>query len=141
MATDSVRTLYWDASAVVSVLVTEGHSRSSRSRLREGGTHLLSTLAYAEALAAVSRRVRERQAPAATARELRSRLLGEPWRPVTVQPSWATLDEVSRDHALRGADLWHLATALTLRQNIPELLLLTYDGRLHAAAAALGIAA
>lgn len=138
---DRARTLYWDASAVVSVLVTESHSPSSRTRLRERATHLLSTLAYAEALAAVDRRVRERQASAASARDLRLRLLGEPWRPVTIQPTWTTVEELSRHHSLRGADLWHLATAVTLRQNIPELRLLTYDERLHAAAAMIGLAA
>jgi len=34
---------------------------------------------------------------------------------------------------LRGADLWHLAIAKTIQNQLPELQLLTYDSRLKAA--------
>ena len=35
---------------------------------------------------------------------------------------------------LRGADLWHLATAKTLQKDLPELTVLTFDNRLYVAA-------
>jgi hypothetical protein len=31
---------------------------------------------------------------------------------------------------LRGADLWHLASAKTLQEELPELILLTFDDQL-----------
>jgi len=35
---------------------------------------------------------------------------------------------------LKGADLWHLATAKTLQEQIPELVMFTFDDRLRVAA-------
>ena len=138
---DRPRTLYWDSSAVVAALLSETHTRASRAHLRAAGAHLLSTLTYAEVLAALSRRLRQGRVSPAVHREMRARLSGEPWLRVDVQPSWSMLEDVAKEHALRGADCWHLATAMTLRQNIPELRLLTYDERLRSAAAATGLAA
>jgi hypothetical protein len=40
---------------------------------------------------------------------------------------------------LRGAGLWHLATAETLPSDLPELTLLTFDARLAAAAEGEGL--
>ena len=42
-------------------------------------------------------------------------------------------------HSLRGADLWHLAAAMTLKRELPELWLMTFDQRLKTAAELEGI--
>ncbi|MGC8486111.1 MAG: hypothetical protein ACP5O6_10865, partial [Candidatus Baltobacteraceae bacterium] len=43
-------------------------------------------------------------------------------------------------YPLRGADLWHLALAVDLAEELPELRLLTFDSVLDAAARAEGLA-
>ena len=141
MATDRPPVLYWDASAVVSLLEDHPKRRDVSARLRYERTHLLSSLTLAEALATVTRRTREGRLTPAAAREMRSRLDGDPWRPVTIHPDRDVIGRLAREHRLRGADLWHLATVATLAQSIPELRLLTYDERLRSAAEAMGLAA
>jgi predicted nucleic acid-binding protein len=43
------------------------------------------------------------------------------------------MKKLSNKRPLRGADLWHLAIAKTIQNQLPELQLLTYDSRLKAA--------
>jgi hypothetical protein len=40
---------------------------------------------------------------------------------------------------LRGADLWHLATADTLRRELPDLKVITFDSRLAVASQGIGL--
>jgi predicted nucleic acid-binding protein len=47
---------------------------------------------------------------------------------------WADIKALASQRPLRGADLWHLATAITLQKDIPELVLLTFDKKLKLAA-------
>jgi predicted nucleic acid-binding protein len=58
-----------------------------------------------------------------------------PWRRIYTWPEWEIVRTLSVNWALRGADLWHLATAITLRKEFPELTFLTFDNRLKNAAA------
>ncbi|MHB8762796.1 MAG: hypothetical protein ACYDA8_00410 [Deferrisomatales bacterium] len=53
-------------------------------------------------------------------------------------PACASL---SRRHRLRGADLWHLAAAVTLRERLPDLCLITFDAALREAAETEGLIA
>lgn len=64
-----------------------------------------------------------------------------PWRRLESGPAWDIVKRLSGTTGLHGAQLWHLATTLTLRVQVPELRLLTFDERLREAAAASGLAA
>ncbi len=44
---------------------------------------------------------------------------------------WDSSAILSAKWPLRGADLWHLANATTLRKEFPELTFLTFDQRLE----------
>jgi predicted nucleic acid-binding protein len=131
--------IYWDASAVLSVLIKDAHSARATAAARRHGTHLLSTLAYSEVMAVIARLERERHLPPLLADASRDMLLGGPWRRLILQPDWPGIDSLSRTWPLRGADLWHMAAAVTLSRQLPELRLLTFDSRLAAASAGAGI--
>jgi predicted nucleic acid-binding protein len=126
--------IYWDSSAVLSVLIEDAHSEAAATEARRRVTHLLSTLAYAEVIAVLARLERDRALPRALADAARQAVRGGPWRALALQPDRSTMDELAASWSLRGADLWHLATALTLRRELPELQLITFDSRLRAAA-------
>jgi len=64
---------------------------------------------------------------------------GGPWRRLHLDPEWAIVVQLARAWPLRGADLWHLATAKNLQTEIPELTFLTYDNRLVVAARGEGL--
>lgn len=131
--------VYWDASAILSVLIRDTHSTRATAVARRPATHLMSTLAYAEVSAVIARLQRERQLPAALADSCRELLRGGLWRRLVLQPDWATMDEQAGRWPLRGADLWHLATTITLTREVPEVRVLTFDARLGAAADRLGL--
>jgi predicted nucleic acid-binding protein len=91
-------------------------------------------LTWAEVHAVIARAERERAlAPvlAAAARETVARGL---WRRVNASPAWRLVQDLSIRWPLRGADLWHLATAKTLQIELPELTFLSFDTQLDAAA-------
>lgn len=132
--------IYWDASAILSVLIRDAHSSRATAVARRRVTHLLSTLAYAEVSAVISRQERERALPAPLAATVRDVLRDGPWRRLSLQPDWSSMDGLASRWPLRGADLWHLATAVTLSRELPELRLLTFDVRLAAASTDLGLA-
>ena len=41
------------------------------------------------------------------------------------------MDSLRGKYPLKGADFWHLALALTLKKDIPELMVLTFDNKLR----------
>jgi len=41
------------------------------------------------------------------------------------------MDSLRGKYHLNGADFWHLALALTLKNDIPELMILTFDNKLR----------
>lgn len=132
--------VYWDASAILSVLIRDAHSTRATVVARRTATHLMSTLAYAEVTAVLARLERGRElqpALAATSREL---LRGGRWRPLLLQPDRSNMDDLASRWRLRGADLWHLATAVTLARELPEVRVLSFDAGLGAAAAGIGLA-
>ena len=132
---------YWDSSAAVSTVVEDAHTRHAVAALRRDRRHVLSSLAHAEVVAVLSRQVNDGRLPASSASLLRAGFRFEPWSHINLEPDPALVEKLSRDHPLRGADLWHLAAAATLARRVPELRLLTYDHRLRSAAAAIGLAA
>jgi predicted nucleic acid-binding protein len=61
------------------------------------------------------------------------------WRRVTTGPDPSLLRSLALRSQLRGADLWHLALAATLRVDLLELRLLTFDARMQRAAVSEGV--
>lgn len=57
-----------------------------------------------------------------------------PWRHLNIWPEWEELKKLAKKWPLRGTNLWHLATAKTLKMYLPELNFLTFDPELRTAA-------
>ena len=138
MSEQAGHVLYWDASAILSVLIQDAHSQTATKAARRPLTHLISTLGYAEVIAVIARLERERELPTVLADSARELVRLGPWRRLALQPDWATIDELATRWPLRGADLWHLAVASTLRRELPELRMIGFDSRLAAAALSMG---
>lgn len=129
--------VYWDASAIVKLL------------LDEEGRHLAETIWAGDAGAAVSTLVRPEIA-SALARARRAGGLAPLAYEAALASSRRLLDEVDviavtdaraqratglvGDHGLLGADAVHLATALDLADLGADVVLATWDRRLHGAA-------
>lgn len=136
---DSV-VIYWDSSAVLSALFKDRHSDDAHVWAHRTGFHAISTLSYSEVCAVIARLQRERQIPDVFAVASFETLDTGPWRYLTIAPDAVQLRKLSEKWPLRGADLWHLSTAVTLKKQLPELVMLTYDNRLKEAAAGEGLA-
>ncbi len=132
-------TLYWDSSAIVLAL-TPGpdHEVAQRLAMRPG-THVMSSLALAEVLAAIHRL--RRDGDTSTAAVALDEVQRPPWKRIQESPDSGVLQEMAAKWALRGADLWHLALARTLQHEQPALRLLSFDRRLAEAATGEGLAA
>jgi hypothetical protein len=132
--------LYWDASAVLSSLFRDAHSEEAIEWAGREGIHLLSSLAYTETCAVIARLERERLFPNVLISSARDTLGAGPWRRLSLLPDWEVVRGLAPKWPIRGADLWHLATAVTLRRELPGLALLTYDNRMAVAADGEGFA-
>ena len=126
--------IYWDSSAILSALFTDTHSDKAKKYADETGLHFISTLAYAEVSAVIYRMKREHILAETLVNAAFEVLDQGPWRRIFTWPEWEIVRDLSARWTLRGADLWHLATATTLRIELPELALLTFDKRLEKAA-------
>jgi uncharacterized protein len=132
--------VYFDSSALVKLLVEETGSDLAAALWDGCDAALSSRLAYPEvcaALAAADRNGDLRRADLYTA----ERAWGEFWaaiRPVELTEHVARhAGELTRSHALRGADAVHLASALAIGTS--DLVLAVWDHRLHAGALAAGL--
>lgn len=132
--------VYWDASAVLSVLFKDAQSKNALERANMEGIHFMSSLAWAEVCAVIARMKNEEIISNLLEATCFEALQQGPWRRLTTPPGWEITQSLSRKWSLRGADLWHLATAKTLQDDLPELVLLTFDSRLEKAAEAEGLA-
>jgi predicted nucleic acid-binding protein len=132
--------LYWDSSAVLSLLFQDAHSPRAVAAARTPAVHLISTLAWAEVHAVIARVKREHALADILIDAAREALDRGPWRRANISPEWDMIRDVAIRWALRGADLWHLCAAKTLRADLPELRLLTFDARLRQAARREGLA-
>ena len=56
-----------------------------------------------------------------------------PWRQIYISPDYKEIKRLAGKWFLRGADLWHLATAVTLQKELPEIKFLTFDKSLSKA--------
>ena len=126
--------IYWDSSALLSALFKDDKSRRAKAIAEQDALHLLTTLAYAEVITVISRMKREHILTEVLVQSAHEILDRGPWRRISISPEWPMIRRLAAKHALRGADLWHLATAMTLKREFPELSLLTFDKRLKTAA-------
>jgi len=131
--------IYWDASAVLSALFKDRHSNDAYAKANCDGFHVLTSLAYSEVCAVIARMHREQTIPEVFVSAAFEALENGPWRFLTLSPDMAIMRSMSKKWPLRGADLWHLCTAVTLKKQIPELSILSYDNRLLVAAAGEGL--
>ena len=131
--------IYWDASAAISTLIADSHSSQAADQLAVSRAHVLSTLAYTEVLAVLGRLRREHTITDGQAATASATLQRGPWHRLSVVPTWATTHRLAQRWPLRGADLWHLATADTLRRDFSAIRMLTFDRRLREAAKGEGL--
>ena len=131
--------LYWDASAILSALVQDTHSKVAARWSGRDGLHLVSTLGWAETTAVLHQLAGEGHfTKVLLDSALESRIAG-PWRLVQRGPDRNAIDSLAARHSLRGADLWHLAQVRTLLGELPGLKMLTFDRRLRTAAESEGL--
>lgn len=130
----SRKIIYWDASALLSAFINDEHSFNARRHLRDNDIHVVSSLAGVEFHAVLSRIARHSAGTADEVQKARAIFQARPWFWSEMQPDLKSIWRLSEKHPLKGADLWHLAACLSLRTRMPDLLLLTYDKALRAAA-------
>jgi len=133
--------LYLDASALVKLFVAEIHSREVQAAARVAGICATSRIAYVECLAALARREREGADPERI-REIRDRF-GIHWPEfMVVELSPAVLTRAAGYVQEFGLDVCgsiHLASAMDVRETMPDLVFACFDDALDQAAAGLGL--
>lgn len=133
------KVVYWDSSALVAALFAEENTDEARALAAMAGTHLVSSLAWAEVHAVLARARRESGLATKTVDAAQFALQSGPWTYLSAPPAQAIVRSVSQRWPLRGADLWHLALAKTLQEDLPELCFATYDRALALAADSEGL--
>ncbi|MBW1996782.1 MAG: type II toxin-antitoxin system VapC family toxin [Deltaproteobacteria bacterium] len=131
--------LYWDSSAILSVLFRDQHSDKALKWANKDAFHLMSSLSYVETHAVASR-IRREGALADILIDAALEVLARgPWRRLNAFPAWEIIEELAQKWPLRGADLWHLGTAKTIQKDLPEITILSFDRRLKVAAKGEGL--
>lgn len=132
--------VYFDSSAFVKLLVEEDGSDLAAALWDGCDAAVSSRLAYPEVRAALAAAGRAQRFGTKAQRDA-ERSWEEFWaatRPVELIEGVARLaGRLARDHALRGADAVHLASALALGSD--TLVLAAWDGRLRSGARAAGL--
>lgn len=126
--------LYWDASAILSVVIEDRHSKTARRKIAVPGTHLVSSVDFTEACAVLTLLANEGHLSALDRRLAIRSLRARPWSALRLEPDRRLIAELALRHPLRGADPWHLASLATLASELPGLQMITFDSRLAAAA-------
>lgn len=134
-------TFYWDASAVLSTLFRDEHSEQALEWADREGVHLMSSLCFAEVAAVIARLRRERDLTDILLDAAKEALLMGPWRRLNLLPAWSDIERLAERWPLRGADLWHLATAASLAEELGDVALFAFDTRLAVAAEGEGLSA
>ena len=132
--------IYWDSSAILAHLFGDVHGARASAYVQTTARHVVSSLAWAECAAAIARSQRSAALAAPNAELALRAISSSPWIAIADGPAPATLRALAVRYPLCGADLWHLALAVDLAEQIPELRLLTFDTVLSAAAHAEGLA-
>lgn len=136
--------LFCDTSALVKLYVAEEGSDTVREAARQASRVAVCRIAWAEMMAALSRRAREVPADADAVETVRQRLRAD-WPAYLVLEITQALVEQAGDYAdlfaLRGYDSVQLAAARILQQAVNEpVAFACFDARLARAAGALGLA-
>ena len=126
--------VYWDSSGILSALFEDANSKKVLMWLKKKGIHLISSLGYAEVCAVISRLRREKLVSDVLLDAALDTISAGPLRQLNIQPERRWIVSLSVKYALCGADLWHLAAAKTLGEQISEMILLTLDNRMREAA-------
>ena len=131
--------VYFDSSALVKLVVKEAGSELVAQLWDSCDAALTSRLAYPEVRAALAAAARNHDLEPGDLRAA-EQIWEEFWaatRPVELTPAVGRhAGELAREHALRGADSVHLASALAIGD--PDLVIAVWDRRLHAGALAAG---
>ncbi len=132
--------VYFDASAFVKLLAEETGSELAAELWDGCDAAMSSRLAYPEVRAALAAAARNHDLSAKD-RDAAELTWNDYWagtRPVELTAAVEQhAGRLGREHALRGADAVHLASALALSD--PDLVIAVWDRRLHAAARAAGL--
>ena len=129
---------YWDASALVPLVVAEPASKAFRSRLAEDGHIVTWAWTRTEIVSAIERRTREGLLSRPQRREVLERFaaFAESWDEVTEILAVRTrASALLARHPLRAADAGQLGAALLVQEQMAEPLpFVCLDGRLAYAA-------
>lgn len=133
--------VYFDASALVKLVVDEDGSELADRLWTDGDAVLSSRLSYPEVRAALHAARRNRQLTDAQLRQTTAHW-ADRWRdvrPVELRPEVALrAGDLAGRHALKASDSVHLASVLTIGD--PDVVVAVWDRRLHTAVRAEGIA-
>ena len=130
--------IFWDSSAIVSLLVDEPHSEGARRALRADGHMIVWWGTVVECLSAIARNERLGVLAAEGGDQARRELAvrRDDWDEVSpVEEVRDRAGSLLRRHELTGADALQLAAALTWATGRPRThMFMTLDNRLAAAA-------
>jgi predicted nucleic acid-binding protein len=135
--------LFCDTSALVKLYITEDSSDIMQAFAGSASTIAVCRIAWAEAMAALARRLRENPADAEGIEIVRNRLRND-WRSYAIIEVTQKVVELAGDYAdtfaLRGYDSVQLAAARSLQESTSEALQFAcFDARLQRAAKVLGM--
>jgi uncharacterized protein len=135
---------FWDASAIVPLLVTEGTTKAVQSLAEKDSTMIVWWATEVECASAITRLEREASLDDAAVIEAFQRLrqLAQTWHEVDPSdPAREAAVRFLRVHPLRAADALQLAAAFIAAERRPSSLeIVTLDDRLAAAAQKEGFA-
>lgn len=135
--------LFCDTSALIKLYIQEAFSAEIQVQAVEARMIAVSRIAWAEAMAALARRVREHPGDADTIEAIRLRLRSD-WSDFAIVEVTQSLVELAGEYAdtfaLRGYDSVQLAAAQKLHEAVrEELRFACFDKRLQQAAKVLGM--
>lgn len=136
--------LFCDTSALVKLYIAEDFSPEVSEQAQAASAIAICRIAWAEAMAAFARRVREQAEDAEVVDSVRQRLRKD-WPDYAIVEVTQPLVELAGDYAdtfaLRGYDSVQLAAARIMQEASQEALLFAcFDARLQRAAQVLGMA-
>jgi len=135
--------LYLDTSALVKRYFREPYSDEILSRWKSANQIVTSSVAYAETMASMYRKKREADLPETMIRKIVDSFHWD-WESfirVEVNDELnGLIDRVAEGYPLRGFDAIHLASALVIKERLPEAFVFAcFDDRLVRAAQAEGL--
>lgn len=98
MGTEKPVAVYWDASAILSALLKDEHSKGAQKWANRSGHHFLSHLSYSEVVAVLSRIRRERDMAEILVDAAGEVLENGPWRRLYIVPQGT----LSRSYPING---------------------------------------